>query len=162
MKTKSLNKVLIALDYDPTSKEVAEQGFLLAKTMNAQIVLLHVIAEESYYSALEYSPIVGFLGFDNEDVMKLTKKGGLTEATTHFLEKMKYFLGDKNIEILVKEGKFAKEILDTARKTNADIIVMGSHSRGWMEEILLGSVTEKVLRSTQIPLYIVPIKKIEK
>jgi nucleotide-binding universal stress UspA family protein len=37
--------------------------------------------------------------------------------------------------------------------------VMGSHSQKWLESILLGSVTEEVLRKTNIPLFIVPTKK---
>jgi nucleotide-binding universal stress UspA family protein len=42
---------------------------------------------------------------------------------------------------------------------NASIIVMGSHSHKWIENVLLGSVTEKVLRHTTIPLFIIPTKK---
>jgi nucleotide-binding universal stress UspA family protein len=159
MKTKELKKVLIALDYDPTAKEVAEQGYLLAKTMKADVIFLHVIAEETYYAALEYSPIVGFLGFEDEDVMELTTKDGLKTATKRFLDKMKYFIGDDRIETVVEEGKFADIILETAKKMHANVIVMGSHSRGWVEELLMGSVTEKVLKHTNIPLYIVPVKK---
>lgn len=53
----------------------------------------------------------------------------------------------------------AKSILKTAKDLHTDIIVMGSHSRRWLEEILMGSVTEKVLQLTAIPLFIVPTKK---
>jgi len=42
---------------------------------------------------------------------------------------------------------------------NADIIVMGSHSRKWLESIIMGSETEVVLKKTVIPLFIVPTKK---
>jgi nucleotide-binding universal stress UspA family protein len=159
MKAKELKKVLIALDYDPTAKEVAEKGYLLAKTMKAQVILVHVIADETYYSALEYTPIEGYLGFDDEDVMQFTTKGGLKQATLHYLEKMKFYLNDNDIEIVIKEGKFAKEIIETAKDLKVDLIVMGSHSRGWVEELAMGSITEKVLKQTTIPLYIVPIKK---
>jgi len=41
----------------------------------------------------------------------------------------------------------------------ADIIVMGSHSKRWLEKIVTGSVTEEVLRDSRIPLFIVPIKE---
>jgi nucleotide-binding universal stress UspA family protein len=41
----------------------------------------------------------------------------------------------------------------------AELIVMGSHSRKWLDAILMGSVTEKVLHHTVLPLYIVPTKK---
>jgi len=40
-----------------------------------------------------------------------------------------------------------------------DIIVMGSHSRRWFDEILMGSVTETVLHNTSVPLFIIPTKK---
>ena len=45
MKTFKMKKVLIALDYDPTAQKVAETGFSLAKTMGAEVILLHVISD---------------------------------------------------------------------------------------------------------------------
>src|SRR5665648_427725 len=58
MKTNKMKKVLIALDYDPTAQKVAEVGFSMAKDMNAEVTLLHVISDPAYYSAvLEYSSI---------------------------------------------------------------------------------------------------------
>jgi nucleotide-binding universal stress UspA family protein len=44
---------------------------------------------------------------------------------------------------------------------NADIVVLGSHSRKWLENVVMGSVTEKVLRQTSKPLFIVPTKKLK-
>ena len=44
-------------------------------------------------------------------------------------------------------------------EVKADIIVIGSHSRKWLENIVMGSVTEKVLNHTSVPLFIVPTKK---
>ena len=60
-----MKKVLIALDFDPSSVKVAEKGHSLAKAMGAKIVLIHVLYEPVYYSSLEYSPIVGFNDFSN-------------------------------------------------------------------------------------------------
>jgi nucleotide-binding universal stress UspA family protein len=77
----------------------------------------------------------------------------------HFLEKSKHHLGDKTIQTLVKEGDFGETIVKTATDLHADIIVMGSHSRRWLDEILMGSVTGKVLHHTAIPLFIIPIKR---
>jgi nucleotide-binding universal stress UspA family protein len=159
MKTIKMTKVLIALDYDPTSQKVAEVGFLLAKSMGAEVTLIHVIADGTYYSALEYSPVLGFMGFSDKDVSHLIDPDGLKNATKHFLEKTKNHLGDKNIQVLVKEGDFAESILKAAKNLHSDIIVMGSHSRRWLEEILMGSITEKVLHHSPIPLFIVPTKK---
>jgi nucleotide-binding universal stress UspA family protein len=159
MKTKIIKKVLIAMDYDPNSQKVAEMGFSLAKTMGAEIVLLHVIKEIAYYSTPEYSPIFGFTGLEEFNMPQLIDADGLKKATTNFLDKLKRHLGDESIQTFVKEGEIAELILKTAKEVHADIIVMGSHSRKWLENILLGSVTEKVLHQTSTPLYIIPTKK---
>jgi nucleotide-binding universal stress UspA family protein len=58
----------------------------------------------------------------------------------------------------LKEGEFAETILNCARELEADIIVIGSQSKGWIGNIVIGSVTEEVLRHTTIPLLIVPTK----
>ena len=60
-----MRRILLALDYNPTAQKVAETGYDLAKSMNAQTILLHVISDATYYSTLNYSPIMGFEGFSN-------------------------------------------------------------------------------------------------
>jgi nucleotide-binding universal stress UspA family protein len=159
MKTDKIIKVLIALDYDPTAQKVAETGFSMAKTMNAEVTLLHIISEPIYYSSTDYSPIMGFNGYFEMGPEQLNSSDKLKKASEFFLDKSKQHLGDKTIKTLVKEGDFAENILKTAKDIHADIIVMGSHGRKWLENIILGSVTENVLRHTKIPLFVVPTKK---
>ena len=154
-----MKKVIIALDYDPTAQKVAESAYSWAKSMRAQIVLLHVIAEPAYYSSLEYSPITGFAGYMDMNNNQLDSLDGLIKASQQYLEKLKLHLGDKKIKTIVKEGDFAKAILNTAKELNADMIIMGSHSRNWLENVVMGSVTEKVLHGTSIPLLIIPVRK---
>ena len=159
MKTNKMNKVLIALDYNPTAQKVAEVGFSMAKSMNAEVILLHVITDPVFYASAGYSPIMGFSGYINVEPLQLDSVQGLKEASLQYLNKSKQHLGDKSIQTLVKEGDFADSILETAKELHADIIVIGSHSRKWLENIVMGSVTEKVLHHTSIPLFIVPTKK---
>jgi len=154
-----MNKVLIALDYNPTAQKVAEVGFSMAKSMNAEVILLHVITDPVFYSTSGYSPIMGFRGYLDMSPMQLDSIDGLKTAALQYLDKSKQHLGDKTIQTIVKEGDFADSILETAEELHADIIVIGSHSRKWLENILMGSVTEKVLHHTSIPLFIVPTRK---
>jgi nucleotide-binding universal stress UspA family protein len=156
--TKSI-KVLIALDYDKTALKVAETGYALAKTMDAEVTLLHVMSDPVYYASTEYSPIMGLtdslgfnpLKFENDDRSK--------KVSLHFLEKIKLHLGDQSIKIILEEGDFADTILMKAKELGTDTLVMGSHSHRWLEDLILGSVTAKVVRLTTIPVYIVPTKK---
>jgi len=154
-----MKKILIALDYDPTAQKIAEGGLALAKAIGAEVILLHVISDPVYYSSTDYSPIMGFTGYLNTDPLQLNTIEMLKTASLNFLEKSKNHLGDQTIQTMVTEGDFADSILKTAKSIHADIIVMGSHSRKWLENIVMGSVTEEVLRHSTIPLYIIPTKK---
>ena len=59
-----MKKVLIALDYGVSAQKIAEKGAELAKNMNAKVTLLHVVADESYYSSIDSAPFMGFYGYD--------------------------------------------------------------------------------------------------
>jgi nucleotide-binding universal stress UspA family protein len=158
MKENKWKKVLIALDYDPTAQKVAEKGFSMAKAMNAKVILLHVILDPKFYYSTEYSPIMGLGGNMDMNSSLLDTEEGLKKASQHFLDKTKLHLGDETIQTLVKEGHFADSILEAANEVKADIIVLGSHSHRWLEDILLGSVSESVIRDTDIPLFLIPTK----
>ena len=153
-----MKKILIAIDYDPTAQKVAEEGFELAKTMGASVVLLHVIADPVYYSSTDYSPIMGFTGYLDTGLLQLSTIDELKKASMHFLEKTRSHLGDPDIQLIVEDGDFAKTILKTAKHLKVSTIVMGSHSRKWLENIVMGSVTNDVLHHSTIPLFIVPTK----
>ncbi len=158
MKNIKMKKVLIALDYDQTAQKVAETGYALAKEMRAEVVLLHVISSMAYYTSTVNSPIMGYGDLCDTCVTKVYTADDLMQETQKFLDKSKEHLGDKAIQTVVAEGGFADTIIKTATELHADVIVMGSHSRRWLEKVLLGSVTETVLRKTTIPLFIVPTK----
>jgi nucleotide-binding universal stress UspA family protein len=160
MKTKKMKKVLIALDYDPTSQKVAETGFSLAEAMGSEVILMHVMSDPVDYSSMEYSPRLGYTGYKNTEKLQIESIEGLKNESQQFLDKSKHHLDDNSIQTLVKDGDCAESILKTAKDLHIDIIVMGSHSRRWLENIVMGSVTEKVLHHTSIPLFIVPTKKI--
>jgi nucleotide-binding universal stress UspA family protein len=158
MKTHQIKKVLIAMDYDPSAKKVAEAGFSMANAMDAEVTLLHVISDPVYYSTAAYSPMMGLIGEMETFPMQLENIKGLKKVSQHFLDKFKHYLGDETIQTVVGEGDFAETILETAKSIHADAIVMGSHSRKWLENIIMGSVTQAVLKHTTLPLFIIPTK----
>lgn len=158
MKTNQIKQVLIAVDYDPTAQNIAEQGHSLARSMGAEVTLLHVITDPTYYASTEFSPILGIGGYIETAQIQLDTVDGLRNAAQHFLDKTKRHLDDTNIRTVVNEGDIAETILETAKEINADIIVLGSRSQKWLENILTGNVTEDVLKQTEVPLFTIPIK----
>ncbi len=156
-----MKKVLIALDFDPSAQKVAETGYSLAKSMNAEVTLLHVIGGLSYYTSLEFSPIMGYSGFSTATAQNLIDMDKIREGSKNFLEESRKHLGDENIQVMVNEGDAAEEIITAADNIKADLIVVGTHSRRGLDKMLMGSVAEEVFHKTSIPLFVIPTKKQE-
>ena len=156
-----MKKILIALDNNAGAQKIAERGYDLAKALQAETILLHVNADSTYYSSLNYSPILGFDSLSNLDVVQTDTIKELKRTAEDYLANMKLALNDKAIRTIVKEGDYAETILQTANEVNADLIVMGTHSRKGLDKVLLGSVAENVLHHATIPLFIIPVKLFE-
>ena len=144
-----MNKVLIALDYDPTAKKVAEVGYAMAKAMGAEVILLHVVENLIAYS----------LSYLNMGPLQLDTVVELKDASQQFLDKTKLLLDDVTVQTVVREGDFANSIIEAVIEFDIDILVMGSLSKRWLEDIIMGSVTEQVMKKTPIPVFIVPTRK---
>jgi len=144
-----MNKVLIALDYDPTAKKVAEAGYAMAKAMGAEVILLHVVENLIAYS----------LSYLNMGPLQLDTVVELKDASQQFLDKTKLLLDDVTVQTVVREGDFANSIIEAVIEFDIDILVMGSLSKRWLEDIIRGSVTEQVMKKTPIPVFIVPTRK---
>ncbi len=158
MKKNLTKKVLIALDYDPTAQKVAETGYSLAKAMNAEITLLHVISDPGHYSSPKHIKIMGFAGSKDAVPLKFDNVDELKKIAQYFLDNSKELLGDNTIQTLLKDGALAESIVKTAKELKVDIIIMGSNRRKWQQNMVIGSVMEKVLHHSSVPVLIIPTR----
>ena len=156
-----MRKVLIALDNSPAAQKIAETGCGLARAMKARVILLHVVPDPPYYTSLNYSPITGFESQSLSEVAETDASEELKIIAQNYLNKSKLHVGDGMIETVVKKGDFAETILKTAVDLNVDLIVMGTHGRRGLEKLLTGSVAEKVLHHSLVPVFIIPTRTIE-
>ena len=154
-----MKKVLIALDYNPTAQKVAEIGFSLVNGESVEFTLLHVLSNPIYYSSNVYEPIMGFGGYIDTDLLSPRINDGLRKSSNMFLEKSKQHLGGTNIKTLLKEGDTAESIIAAAKEMQADLVIVGSHSKQWLEKILMGSVAEKVLHENAFAVLVIPTKE---
>ena len=153
-----MKKILVALDYSPSAQLVAETGYKIAEAMNAEVLLIHIVADINYYSSMAYSPIMGFSGYTFPDIA-LDVVTDLEAESLRFLNESKKHLGGENIEVKVVGGETGPAILKTAEEYGADIVVMGSHGRSGLGKLIMGSVAENVLQNSKVPLLVVPIAR---
>jgi nucleotide-binding universal stress UspA family protein len=153
-----MKTILVALDYESSAQKIADTGLTFAKAMKAEMILLHVVPESSYYSSLKYSPILGFETLSAINVVETENELELTKTAEDFLETIRRNLGDESITILVKTGDLGENILEVAKNRKADMIVIGTHHKRGIEKILSGSVAEKVFHHSPVPLLIIPVE----
>ena len=152
-----MKKVLIAIDYHPNSEVVASAGYELAKSMNAEVCLLHVLAEVSHYG-VNYSEFLGYPGYENMAV-DLNVTAQLQEMAQEYLKSAKKQFNDDKVSTALEIGETHRVVLKYAKEWGADLIVMGTHSHSTLEKVLVGTVASKVLEKTEVPVYMVPIKR---
>lgn len=150
--------ILIALDYSASAKKVAEKGYQLAQLLHADIILLHVIEEVAYYASSGYDPIMGFGGFINVNYMEQSALQQIETEAANYLNKIKELLKDNHIQTMVIKGDITDVILKSAHEHKANLIVLGTHGRKGIEQVLIGSTANSMIKQSETPLYIIPTK----
>jgi len=138
----TLTKILCALDLSEHSKTVAEYASMFARLANAKIHVIYVAPTMTQYTGFHVAPntIDGFVG----EIVT-----GAESAMTDFVHT---YFKDLDVESEVAVGYAKEEILAAAEKCGADLIVMGTHGRKGIDRILFGSVAEKVVTQSNIPV----------
>lgn len=149
-----MKKVLIAVDYNPKAELVMTKGHELAKMMNAEICLIHVLSDIRFYN-VQYDAFMGYEGYAFPIDYQIQEE--VVHVAQDYLDKTSAFLGGDNISTYITEGDTASRILEYAEEWGADTIVMGTHSHSTLEKLFLGTVASTVLEKTKIPVYMVPI-----
>jgi nucleotide-binding universal stress UspA family protein len=143
----SINRILCPVDFSGFSLDALRHGVVLAKWYSAQLTLFHV------YQISQPIPVEGFPG--SVPLYAEVDPDKLTEEVRRFCAPV---LGSssQNVEIVVRPGDPAKEIRHEAERLPVDLLILGTHGRSGFERLFLGSVTEKVLRSTRVPVLAIP------
>lgn len=152
-----MKKVLIAIDYNPTSQEVTEKGYALAKKMGAEVCLVHVMSEVAHYG-MRYPTFMGYEGFDAGSV-DINVANEMRNITEDYLQTAANHLDDPTVTTKLLEGDAARGILEFAEEWNADLIVMGTHSHSVLEKLFMGTVASSILEKTKVPVYVIPVRK---
>lgn len=146
-------KILYPTDFSDGAKKALEYVKKLKEAETEEVIILHVIHEYGLDSVMEGCVWAGLDPEEcREDVLgDIIKKE--EEGAKEILEDI-----EKNRlkgKIIVEIGKPAQKIAEVAEKENVSLIVMGAHGKEKLEEMLLGSVTEKVIRHAKVPVLVI-------
>ena len=142
-----MKRILVPLDGSELSEKVLTQIETLVKQANSEVILLRVVP---------------FL-WPSEFIHVREMGDKMDKEASDYLFSIENKLGEKGIkgEVYVHEGSVPEVICDVARDKGVDLIAMSTHGRGMVKRWALGSVADKVIQTSSVPVLLCPIMENE-
>jgi len=145
-------EVLACIDFSDVSSAVAEQAVRLARAFGGGIHLLHVAAGEPEIA-----------GYDKDSIATFTRDDRAAQLVSEhqMLRDLAASLETSGVEVLplLVMGDTVDKVMEEAERIDAAVIVIGSHGHGGLHHLLLGSISEAILRRSTRPVLIVPARR---
>lgn len=134
-----VNKILAPTDFSDLSARGVRYACQLAKDVGAEVIVFNVVLLDETNT------------IDKQEIARHKKR-----LDEFIAEKIAGVAADLKIRNMVDAGQPYGAILDCADKERIDLIVMSSHGRSGLSRMLIGSVTDKILRGAPCPVLVVP------
>jgi nucleotide-binding universal stress UspA family protein len=121
-----VKRILVPVDFSEPSKKAVNYGLSLALQFNARLVLAHITPFETLAYERSKATLLQLIPAEHRQQL--------------------------DYEIIVKAGDVRQELLGIVDEKEIDLVVMGSRGRSYFERMLLGSVTERILRKVHVPI----------
>jgi nucleotide-binding universal stress UspA family protein len=142
----SFDHILAPTDFSAQARHALDVAMAWSHHFDARLSMLHV---------LESHPPPGIYGMEEASDPKWTQR--VEDAARDELQEWHETLQDQapNVHARLESGEAAAVLLDYAEENDVDLLILGSHGRTGVERFLLGSTTEKVIRSAPCPVLVV-------
>lgn len=140
-------RILVPIDGSATSERALDEAIKFAQQQNSRIELVHVLEDIWYFdneNYLNYAELVQTMRYSGEKI--------LAQAQNKFLQAGVMV----DIRLLEAQGeRVANVIINEAKNSLADLIIIGTHGRSGFSRMLLGSIAEGVVRTAHIPILLI-------
>jgi nucleotide-binding universal stress UspA family protein len=143
-----IKKIMIATDGSDTSKKAAMIGIDIAHRANGSITAVYVMEILRLVHLPGYATMPGL----KEKILELMQEEG--QQAMQFVEDQAQMM-KVSCQKIVVEGNPSEELLKVSQMPGMDLLIMGSLGRKGMEKLLLGSVAEKVVLQSTIPVLLI-------
>jgi nucleotide-binding universal stress UspA family protein len=142
-----MKTILVPVDFSDVTPTLLKVAGDMAEVFRARVVLLHVAEPEPE-----------FVGFEAGPVSVRNAVARDLRAEHQQLDHLGAPLRERGIEVVALQiqGSIIEKVLQEAQEQQADLIILGSHGHGALYHLLMGSVTEGVLKKAACPVMVVP------
>jgi len=142
-----LRRIVTPVDSSLASAVALRTAVDLSRRHGARITLVHALKDVTHHMVLS--------GSEAWNVVR--RLPARTEAVAAHLRRRAAFFGADDVDTEVATGGADGAILETATRSDADLVVMGIAQRSWLDRLLFGSTLRRVLRRATVPVLIVPV-----
>jgi len=139
-------KILVATDFSATARAAADAAVDLARAFGGELTLVHVVPLSTY---VDFAGVNGGFTFDSAQFQQAVRRSS-DQSLQEELARIR--AAGVAAESVTLDGPAAPEICDLAKRSGAELIVIGSHGQTGLARILLGSVAENVVRHAVVPV----------
>jgi len=143
----TIKRILCPIDFSEYSRQAIDRAVALAGEYLGSITALHVVTQVVPPRPPDLAVLYPPIAYTPED---------LQQFRTHTREFVERENDGAPIDVVVVVGNVASEIVRVAEELPADMIVIGTHGRSGFDRLMLGSVTERILRRVRCPVLTVP------
>jgi nucleotide-binding universal stress UspA family protein len=145
-----MSAILVGLDFSPAHEHVLATAVALARATGADLALLHIAPEDPE-----------FIGYEPGPPAVRDSVAQAFREQRQKLEAEEARLRADGLPVTARtiQGPVAAKLLQEAERMAVDWMVVGSHGRSGVRRLLLGSVSEAVVRGAPCPVVIVPIRE---
>lgn len=142
-------RIMLAIDQDEVASHALLRAIQLAKKLQAELKIIHVSDEEIVTRLKQEAQL-------DEDLKSVEKSNGdFLKTIMNIAKKHEISPEIQLIKITKKNQQVAFEIADAASNWSADLIIIGAYSRKGFHKLLLGRVSENIMRISYIPVLLV-------
>lgn len=152
-----MHKILVAVDGSEKSKKAAQKGAALAERLKANVTLIHVYKQSAKAPIDEFTVMDTHLKDENMlDIIKRHEES-IVEKKKKILEEDSKYFKEKGIEVdqVFRYGDPADIVCDFAAKNAFDLIVVADKGHSTVGRFLLGSISDKIVRHSDISVLVV-------
>lgn len=138
-----IKKILVPTDFSDSAKHALTYGVSFAREYKAELILVHVVETLTVGYASDLFPVPMAEVFDEISGYAKTETAKLAAEIRQ---------KEVGVREMVVQGKPSAEIVRIAKEEGVDIIVLGTHGKGMLDQALFGSTAERVIRKAPCPV----------
>ena len=142
--------IIAAVDFSPVTGAVLDALERFAASIEARVWLIHVVAPDPAFVGYEAGPG----GVRNQVAAEHRKHH---QDLQHLAERLR--TAGVETTALLLQGPTVETIISEAGRLPASLIVLGSHGHGRIYDVLVGSVSEGIVRASTVPVLLVPARR---